>query len=103
MEEIGKRSQAELETENEVLHLENERLSSQVAELTTKIEMLTRKITELEKKLGQNSSNSSLPPSSDLFGRPAKTNSPNRKERRALERKPGKQPGSLRKEPSSGN
>ena len=96
MEDIQKRSQAELEAENEVLR-------GQVAELTVKIEMLTRKITELEKKLGQNPSNSSLPPSSDLFGRPAKTNSPNRKERRALERKPGKQPGSLRKEPSSGN
>ena len=94
MEHIQKRSQSELEAENEVLRGENERLSGQVAELTAKIEMLTRKITELEKKLGQNSSNSSLPPSSDLFGRKAKTNSPSRKERRAMERKPGKQPGS---------
>ena len=87
MEHIQKRSQSELEAENEILR-------GQVAELTAKIEMLTRKITELEKKLGQNSSNSSLPPSSDLFGRKAKTNSPSRKERRAMERKPGKQPGS---------
>ena len=87
MEHIQKRSQSELEVENEILR-------GQVAELTAKIEMLSRKITELEKKLGQNSSNSSLPPSSDLFGRKAKTNSPSRKERRAMERKPGKQPGS---------
>ncbi len=94
MEHIQKRSQSELRADNEVLRGENERLSGQVAELTAKIEMLTRKITELEKKLGQNSSNSSLPPSSDLFGRKAKTNSPSRKERRAMERKPGKQPGS---------
>ena len=94
MEEIQKRSHPKLQAENEVPRVENERLSVQVAELTAKIELLTRKTTELEKKLGQNSSNSCLPPSSDLFGRKAKTNSPSRKERRAMERKPGKQPGS---------
>ena len=89
MEDIQKRSQSELQAENEVFRGENERLSGQVAELTAKIEILTRKITELEKKLSQNSSNSFLPPSSDLFGRSAKTNSPSRKERRAMERKLG--------------
>ena len=40
MEHIQKRSQSELEAENEILR-------GQVAELTAKIEMLTRKITEL--------------------------------------------------------
>lgn len=57
------------------------------------IHELRRKIAELEKRLGKNSSNSSLPPSSDRFVKPTKTESPNRKARRALGRKPGKQPG----------
>lgn len=64
-------------------------ISSQ-AELIGELE---RKVAALEKRLGKNSSNSSLPPSSDRFRTPAKTESPNRKARRALGRKPGKQPG----------
>lgn len=57
------------------------------------IDELRRLIAQLEKRLGKNSSNSSLPPSSDRFQKPAKAESPNRKARRALGRKPGKQPG----------
>ncbi len=65
MSDIQKRSQSELQEENELLHSENERLNHEIVQLhecndslTAKIEILTRKITELEKKLGQNSSNS---------------------------------------------
>ncbi len=54
------------------------------------IDELRRKIAEFEKRLGKNSS---LPPSSDRFQKPAKSECPNRKARRALGRRPGKQPG----------
>jgi len=48
----------------------------------------------LEKRLGKNSGNSSLPPSSDLFGgKMDKPENANRAARRAMGRKPGKQPG----------
>ncbi len=57
MEDIQKRSQSELEAENERLSHEIVQLHQRNDSLTAKIEMLTRKITELEKKLGQNSSN----------------------------------------------
>jgi transposase len=74
------------EAENAALREEN------VAQ-AARIEELASKIAELEKKLGRNSSNSSLPPSSDR-DRQSKPESPNRAARRALARKPGKQPGS---------
>jgi len=56
------------------------------------VDQLQRKIAELEKRLSKNSTNSSLPPSSDLFSK-KRPESPNRAARRALGRKPGKQPG----------
>jgi hypothetical protein len=87
--------------ENERLRVENERLTSEVdrlagenAELRSTVDSFGRKIASLEKRLGKNSENSSLPPSSDLFGRKKdKSENANRAARRALGRKPGKQPG----------
>jgi transposase len=67
-------------------------LSVANAGLVEQVETLGAKIAGFEKRLGRNSSNSSLPPSSDRFGKP-KPESPNRAARRALGRKPGKQPG----------
>ncbi|EQD72344.1 transposase IS66, partial [mine drainage metagenome] len=64
----------------------------EISRLTGLTETQNRKIAELERKIGRNSSNSSLPPSSDRFA-PAKMESPNRKARRAMGRSPGKQSG----------
>lgn len=68
-------------------------LGDEVSSLKSTIETMARTIADLEKKLGRNSKNSSMPPSSDIFTKPAKEESPNRKARRAMGRKPGKQPG----------
>ena len=108
MAEEPQRSQIELQeinnvlrSENGTLHFEIDSLRSEVetlrslnATLVGQIEALTTKISELEKRLGRNSSNSSLSPSSDLFGRKMTPESPNRKARRALGKRQGKQPGS---------
>jgi hypothetical protein len=79
--------------ENERLHDEVDRLAGENVELRSEVESLARKIASLEKRVGKNSQNSSLPPSSDLFGRPKRPEIPNRATRRAMGRKPGKQPG----------
>ena len=76
-----------------VLVAQNATLREEVFTLKDKIGGMTRTIAGLEKKLGRNSQNSSMPPSTDTFVKPAKPESPNRKARRALGRKPGKQPG----------
>lgn len=57
-----------------------ERQDNRIAELTAQVE-------ELARRLGQNSGNSSLPPSSDRFAKPK------RQRRKVSGRKPGKQPG----------
>jgi transposase len=83
------------------LRVENERLTDEVdllagenLELRSEIDSFARKIAALEKRLGKNSENSSLPPSLDLFGRAKhRPENANRAARRALGRKPGKQPG----------
>lgn len=72
MEEEPKRSAIELQVENETLRSEN-------AQLKSEIEILTQRLAEIEKRLSKNSQNSSLPPSSDLFGRTVTPESPNRK------------------------
>jgi transposase len=79
--------------ENERLHDEVDRLAGENVELRSEVESFARKIASLEKRVGKNSQNSSLPPSSDLFGRPKRPEIPNRATRRAMGRKPGKQPG----------
>jgi transposase len=72
---------------------ENAALQQELSAFKHHVETMARTIAALEKKLGRNSQNSSLPPSSDMFSKPAKEESPNRKARRAMGRKPGKQPG----------
>jgi transposase len=67
----------------ELIEEQTTRLSEQAA----RIEALTGQVAELQRRLGQNSRNSSLPPSSDRFVPPK----PGRRDRSG--RKPGKQPG----------
>lgn len=54
------------------------------------IEALLVRVADLEARLGQHSRNSSRPPSSDGYAKPA---SPSREEQKAKGRRPGKQPG----------
>ena len=104
----AERSDTEVVAENdrlrgdvERLAEENDRLAGEVDQLTgenvglrSEIDSFARKIASLEKRIGRSSVNSSLPPSSDLFGRKKdKPENANRAQRRALGRKPGKQPG----------
>lgn len=58
-----------------------------IEQQAARIEELVGQVAELQRRLGQNSSNSSLPPSSDRFTAPR----PQRRKRSG--RKPGKQPG----------
>jgi transposase len=72
----------------EELHHDNAELRSLVAEQTEAIETLGLQIVELRARLGMNSRNSSKPPSSDGYAKPAP------KSRRVRSgKKPGKQPG----------
>lgn len=97
----GEQGDNEVVAENDRLHGEVDRLTGEVARLTgenvelrSEIDSFARKIAALEKRLGKNSENSSLPPSSDLFGRKKdKPENANRAAPRALGRNPGKQPG----------
>jgi transposase len=104
----AERGESEVVAENDRLCREVERLNGEVGRLAGEVDQLTgenkglrseiesfgRKIAALEKRLGKNSENSSLPPSSDLFGRSkGRPENANRAARRALGRKPGKQPG----------
>lgn len=59
-----------------------------IQELEATVADLRAEVTELKRRLGQNSRNSSLPPSTDQLGRSA-----TRREQRKAGRKPGKQPG----------
>lgn len=62
-----------------------------IAELSARVDELAARVTALEARLGKNSQNSSKPPSSDAFVKPAP-----RSLRRASGRKPGKQAGDQR-------
>jgi transposase len=64
-----------------------EAAEAQAAELAVANERLTARMAELERRLGRNSGNSSMPPSSDVFGRPEKKPQPR------SGRKRGRQPG----------
>jgi len=59
-----------------------------IAEQAAMIGVLRARVEELERQVGLNSRNSSKPPSSDGLSKP-----PTRSQRRALGRRPGKQPG----------
>lgn len=58
-----------------------------IVSLTSQVEVLAGQVAELTAKAGRNSQNSSMPPSSDRFAKPA------RPVRGRTGRKPGKQPG----------
>ena len=60
--------------------------ATQIQALTGQVEALTGQVKELTRLLGQNSGNSSLPPSTDRGRGPSR-------QRRDSTRKPGKQPG----------
>lgn len=64
-----------------------EQQAAQLADHAARIEALTAQVADLTRRLGQNSGNSSLPPSSDRFVKP------DRDRRKPTTRKPGKQPG----------
>lgn len=83
----------ELAAENAELRRRLEQLAVTNASQTELIYQLQRRLAALESRLGKDSTNSSLPPSSDRFTKRDKPESPNRAARRALGRKPGKQPG----------
>lgn len=75
--------------------MENAALRTRVAELTELVTVLEGKVADLEKVLGQNSSNSGKPPSTDSGAEKSKrSENANRAQRRAMGRKQGKQPGS---------
>ncbi|WP_406410375.1 DUF6444 domain-containing protein [Streptomyces sp. NBC_01614] len=59
-----------------LLQRQVEAAEEQAAELAAANERLTVRVAELERRLGRNSSNSSMPPSSDVFGRPEKKAAP---------------------------
>mgnify|MGYP000521768183 CR=1 FL=1 len=61
--------------------------AAQIVTLTVQVEVLAGQVADLNAKVGRNSQNSSMPPSSDRFVKPA------RPVRGRSGRKPGKQPG----------
>lgn len=77
----------ELRAEVDQLRIVVAELRALVEEQRATIEDLSAENAELKVRLGQNSSNSSKPPSSDGYAKPT------RQERRATQRKAGKQPG----------
>jgi transposase len=64
-------------------------VEGQNATLAAANERLTARVAELERRLNRNSGNSSLPPSSDTFGRPGRED----KDKPRARRKRGRQPG----------
>jgi transposase len=72
------------------LQLLNEQQSARMGELEELNRSLTARVADLEERLGRNPRNSSMPPSAEGFSKPPV---PNRAERRAAKRRPGKQPG----------
>ena len=77
---------AEYERRIDALRAEYERV---IGEQRVLIELLQARVAVLEKAVGQDSSNSSKPPSSDGVG-PRKKRAERRAEARAAGRKPGK-------------
>ena len=67
--------------------LSREELLALVVELKAANDRLVARVEDLERQLGRNSGNSSMPPSSDVFAKPARRKPP------SSGRKRGKQPG----------
>lgn len=61
-----------------------------IEQQATEIAELRSRLADLEQRLGKNPRNSSMPPSAEGLSKPP---APNRAERRAAKRRPGKQPG----------
>jgi transposase len=80
----------ELRGENLELREENKRQHGEIALLREEITDLRGKLADLECRVGRNPRNSSMPPSAEGLSKPP---SPSRQQRRALQRKQGKQPG----------
>jgi len=79
---------------NAELETENASLRARVGELNGQVALLLGRVADLEKRLGRDSSDSSMPPSTDAGS--AKSKRPenaNRKARRAMGRSQGKQHG----------
>jgi transposase len=72
------------------LQLLSEQREERIGELEEFNRSLSQRIADLEEQLGRNPRNSSMPPSAEAFSKPPV---PNRAERRAAKRRPGKQPG----------
>lgn len=70
-----------------LLQRQNEELAAANERLAEANERLAARVAELERRLGRNSGNSSMPPSTDTFGRPVKKAAP------SSGRKRGRQPG----------
>ncbi|MET8214182.1 IS66 family transposase [Streptomyces sp. NPDC005373] len=85
--ELGSASREDLLAVIGLLQRQVAAAEAQAAELASANERLTVRVAELERRLGRNSGNSSLPPSSDTFGRPEK------KPQTKSGRKRGRQPG----------
>lgn len=84
----GRPSRGELEQRVGELERENVELRALVAAQAAMIDKLTAEIAELRARLDMNSRNSSKPPSSDGYAKPAP-----KSRRQRSGRKPGKQPG----------
>jgi len=72
------------------LQLLSEQREERIGELEELNRSLSARIADLEERLGRTPRNSSMPPSAEAFSKPSV---PNRAERRAAKRRPGKQPG----------
>src|SRR5579875_982354 len=83
-------SPAEAKPSYEELLEENAALRQVVAEQVRRTAEFEARLAELERRVGRNPRNSSMPPSAEGLAKPP---APNRQQRRAQQRKPGKQPG----------
>lgn len=79
----------EVDERHEAQAAEVDRLHAENAELRKTIAALEAKVAELERRLGRTPRNSSMPPSAEGLTKPPV----NRAQRRAMKRRPGKQPG----------
>ena len=94
----GRPSREDLERRVGELEAENAELRALVVAQAALIEKLTVEIAELRARLDMNSRNSSKPPSSDGYGKPAP-----KSRRRRSGKAPGKQPGDPGRHLAQGN